>query len=543
MSDPSSLNRPLQFYCTAGKGMEQFLAAEVQKKLAAYDVDHVTGKVFFSTSADIRDVLGLKSAERLFLLLRRAPPISQTGKTGRASAFIGEQVIGPCQVWTERLSEWLRLRAAVEEVEPNPRVGRGRKRKLERGEGEVVACEGVVQVEGQGCEQERRSSVDEWQDSEMSKEDLNEKRRGLAKKGCDFGVESLDSGVDRRDFTLEGWDSKEKRWYLGDERQEGQHLGLQCETEADTALTGASDMEAPLPCSDASQQVEGAVELQPAPVSFRVSCRCSGSLSRVASLQDLSRMIGGAVSKQLGWRVDLRDPDLEVSVHLNDDHCVIGLPLLRSPLASRSDVRTTGLRSTVAWVMASLAEIKPGCCVLDPMCGVGTILLEAAKEYANSFFLGTDIDESQLERAGDNVQFAELSHRIAVIKASVMGIPLPSSSVDAVVCDIPFGRKFGNKSDMAACLPTIVKEMERVLRVGGVLVLLLSPALAASLKKICLPPPANPATQPPQPLPHRTGDPPPVLLPLLEFQSSHRVSLGVTDALILKYRKCSISMR
>lgn len=40
-------------------------------------------------------------------------------------------------------------------------------------------------------------------------------------------------------------------------------------------------------------------------------------------------------------------------------------------------------------------------------------------------------------------------------------IPLSDSRVDVVVCDLPFGRKFGNKVDMAAKLPLILTEMER----------------------------------------------------------------------------------
>ncbi|KAJ8361602.1 hypothetical protein SKAU_G00181270 [Synaphobranchus kaupii] len=281
----------------------------------------------------------------------------------------------------------------------------------------------------------------------------------------------------------------------------------------------------------------GVSETRPAPVSFRVWLRASSSVSRMFRFQDLGRIIGVAISKHLGWSVNLREPELELNVHLSDDHCVLGLPLLRLPLASRSYIRTTGLRSTVAWAMASLAEIKPGSCVLDPMCGVGAILLEAAKECPNSLFLGMDIDESQLEKARDNVQFAELTERVEVIKSSVMAIPVPPCSVDAVICDIPFGRKFGSKTDMAARLPTIVKEMERVLRVGGALVLLLSPALASDLKRICHPQPAVPVSRPGEPPQQRTGDPPSLLVPSLELQSTHRVSLGTADALIHKYSK------
>lgn len=97
-------------------------------------------------------------------------------------------------------------------------------------------------------------------------------------------------------------------------------------------------------------------------------------------------------------------------------------------------------------------------------------------------------------------------------------IPLSDGRVDAVVCDLPFGRKFGTKVDMAAKLPLILTEMERfvspqiawnrqhfillyqwkcfyydlsvwcfffrVLCVGGTLVLLLSPQLSCLMKKL-----------------------------------------------------------
>lgn len=49
---------------------------------------------------------------------------------------------------------------------------------------------------------------------------------------------------------------------------------------------------------------------------------------------------------------------LQVNVYLSDDHCLLGFPLTRLPLANRSYIKTTGLRSTVAWAMASLAQIQ-----------------------------------------------------------------------------------------------------------------------------------------------------------------------------------------
>ncbi len=55
-----------------------------------------------------------------------------------------------------------------------------------------------------------------------------------------------------------------------------------------------------------------------------------------------------------------------------------------------------------------------------------------------------------------------LNYLLACVPSSVCAeLPLPSASVDAVVCDLPFGRKFGTKTNMAANLPLILTEMER----------------------------------------------------------------------------------
>ncbi|KAI4813313.1 hypothetical protein KUCAC02_024645 [Chaenocephalus aceratus] len=215
----------------------------------------------------------------------------------------------------------------------------------------------------------------------------------------------------------------------------------------------------------------------PAAVTFRISCKCTGSLSRYYSQQEVSRVIGVGLSRLMGWKADLKNPQLEVNVYLSDDNCLVGFPLTRLPLANRSYIKTTGLRSTVAWAMASLAQIQPGFCVVDPMCGVGTILIEAAQEHQDVCFLGMDIDDGQLKKANENVEFAELGNRMHLLKASSMTLPLPSSTVDAVVCDLPFGRKFGTKTDMAANLPQ-----------SSVSVVpwffLLSPQLSCVLKKL-----------------------------------------------------------
>ncbi|NXA26274.1 THUM2 protein, partial [Ibidorhyncha struthersii] len=294
--------------------------------------------------------------------------------------------------------------------------------------------------------------------------------------------------------------------------------------------------------------------------SFRVSCRCSGAIAKMLPSQEIGRAVGIALMKQCGWRADLRDPDLEIFVHLNDIHTVVGIPLFRLPLANREYIKTAGLRSTIAWAMASLAEISAGAFVLDPMCGLGTILLEAAKEWPEAYYWGADISDSQLEGADVNIRTAGLMDKIELLKASVKALPLPSESFDAVISDIPFGKKFKITKDIQL-LPDILQEMERVLRVGGTIVLLLSQDLHKCMDGItkCA------ENDSPNVISDDTSEPAaakalnvdgnsfslvngveesclssrPMCFGSLVPDGVHGVSLGKTDAFIYKYRKIS----
>ncbi|KAM6221150.1 U6 snRNA (guanine-N(2))-methyltransferase THUMPD2 [Rhynchocyon petersi] len=296
--------------------------------------------------------------------------------------------------------------------------------------------------------------------------------------------------------------------------------------------------------------VEKAVVGHKEVVTFRVSCRCSGAVGKTFTAQEVERVIGVALMKQLGWKANLRNPNLEVFVHLNDVYSLVGIPIFRVPLASRSYIRTAGLRSTVAWAMASLAEIKAGTFVLDPMCGLGTILLEAANEWPDVYYMGADVSDSQLLGACDNLKAAGLNDKIELLKVSAIELPLASESIDTIISDIPFGKKFKLKKD----IKSILQEMERVLRVDGTVVLLLSEDHHRHFKdceesshtdepgiKTCLTPKGQNNTSEIVSSSSQASNqggldkmsPFGSLVPV----ECYKVSLGKTDAIITKYRK------
>ncbi|XP_068588003.1 THUMP domain-containing protein 2 [Cebidichthys violaceus] len=507
MSEPESEGSLVRYYCTAGNGMERFLIGEAKKKLAAEDVCQTAGKVLFSSSAGIHRVSELKAAERLFLLLKRDSPVRLSAHSGpaKAASELQSRVLGDVSQWTGAAATWSRLQGELSDRRTTvrtPRREEGRGREEGRRQGDEEGSGGTCGVEAQRMTTKRRRDEEEKESSSADKRRTSERQRGYEE---DDGRQGMSAG---RDHGVETDDMTEDK----------------VEHAKPTAGRPQPSRTEPDPSG-------------PDRLSFRVSCKCTGSLSRYFSSQEVSRVIGGGLSRLLGWKADLKNPQLEVNVSLSDDHFLLGFPLTRLPLANRSYMKTTGLRSTVAWAMASLAHIQPGSRVVDPMCGVGTILIEAAQEHQAACFLGLDVDDGQLQKANENVEFAELPNRIQLLKASSMMLPLPSASVDAVVCDLPFGRKFGTKAEMAANLPLILKEMERVLRIGGTLVLLLTPQLSCLLKNLLAQKDSGPeSNQETEPQSGLQLSPPPPRCSLLH-QETLRVSLGAIDGLIHKYVK------
>ncbi|XP_051815857.1 THUMP domain-containing protein 2 isoform X2 [Acanthochromis polyacanthus] len=581
MAEPRSEEDLIRYFCTAGNGMEPFLMEEVKKKLAAEDVCQLPGKVLFSSSAGIDKISDLKAAERLFLLLKQDSPlrISAHTSSAKAASVLQYRLLGDKNQWTGAVMTWSRLQgelAGSRTTARTPSSALGLMIKIEEGRG----SRGKEEEEG-SCLVESRKSPEEQREEENGNERLKsgeqngtrtlEKKRKrnheeeeeeAERKNVEKG-KSAERGRRREEEAETGMDVEFNSYHGTDVNQSTTDLENNVESSSRTmdfterlqnVNTCGDKDQTPLIVGKSKPELSSSI-----PVSFRISCKCTGSLSRCFSAQEVSSVMGAGLSRLLGWKVDLKNPQLEINVYLGDDLCLLGIPLTRSPLAKRSYIKTTGLRSTVAWAMTCLAHIQPGSRVIDPMCGAGTILIEAAQEHEAACFLGLDIDDGQLQKASENTAFAELGHRIHLLKASSLALPLTSSSVDAVICDLPFGRKFGTKTDMAANLPLILAEMERsvllikiVLCVGGTLVLLLSPQLSFLLKKVLTGPSSHQEAKPPpgtenSPSPsvcatkqQAKASPQLSLLPRLSslrHEATFRVSLGAIDGLIHKYVK------
>ncbi|XP_023974600.1 THUMP domain-containing protein 2 isoform X1 [Physeter macrocephalus] len=487
----SGLAAGARFFCTAGRGLEPFLMREVRSRLAATQVEYISGKVFFTTCSDLNMLKKLKSAERLFLLIKKQLPfnVSSVSK-GKIFNEMQRLTNDDPESWLNAISIWKNLlELDAKKVKLSQKNANPLKRKV--GENDIIAKK---------LKTERMQEIQE-------------------KKECQLEKQIEEETLEQGNFTT-------KRDKSQEELQNGGAEAVDTHNQND--------------------------------LTFRVSCRCSGAIAKTFTAQEVGRVIGIALMKQFGWKADLRNPNLEIFIHLSDIYSVVGIPVFRVPLASRAYIKTAGLRSTVAWAMASLAEIKAGAVVLDPMCGLGTILLEAAKEWPDVYYVGADVSDSQLLGACDNLKAAGLKDKIELLKVSVIELPLPSESVDIIISDIPFGKKFKLGKD----IKHIIQEMERVLRVGGTIVLLLSEDHQRRLKGCeessvplnskgsrtdkpgsteCLNPEGKAAISEPVSSSFAASnqeclDRMPPLGSLVPVEC-YRVSLGKTDALIYKYKK------
>ncbi|XP_036026890.1 THUMP domain-containing protein 2 isoform X2 [Onychomys torridus] len=549
-SDPAAAGG-VRFFCTAGRGLEPFLMREVHARLEATQVEYISGKVFFTTCSDLSSMKKLKSAERLFLLIKKQLPIAAPSlRKGKILNEMQRLINDDPGSWLKATSLWKKL---LEQDTKGEKVSQRNTNPLKRkvGEDEIVSA------------------------------------KKLKLEGIELAEESHREG--QRDRLPE------------DSREQGDAL-----TEADGLQEQGLQNDMAKAADTQSQE----------DLTFRVSCRCSGNMGKAFTAQDrlLSVLfgptpVGGSMSAWVQQPASTRQPNeaemshpnwshvaraegvicseiavafsmvftcvtntfirnyflecyvKKIFVHLSDAYSVVGIPLFRVPLASRTYIQTAGLRSTIAWAMASVAEIKAGALVLDPMCGLGTTLVEAAEEWPDVYYMGADVSDTQLRGAGDNLKAAGLTDKIDLLKASVTELPLPSQSVDVIISDIPFGKKFKLGKD----IKSILQEMERVLCVGGAMVLLLSEDHHRHLRDCggnSIPPTSQGNITDPEMRmllnPDKRSGTSDTALPSQKAGSSQcpsrvvpcgslvpvecfKVSLGKTDAFICKYKKAPAS--
>jgi len=195
--------------------------------------------------------------------------------------------------------------------------------------------------------------------------------------------------------------------------------------------------------------------------------------------------------------VDKEQPDIRIHAYLNRDDVVLSLDLSGDALHMRGYREDTGkapLRETLAAAIVLRSGWQKGSPLVDPMCGSGTLLIEAAqmeaqiapqlyrlhwgfdfwqghnqaawekvkeealalaeaeKQRENSpHFYGFDLDHRVLQKAKQNAKNAGVAHLMQWQQGDVAAIKNPSPNVaGTVICNPPYGERLGTTPALIA---------------------------------------------------------------------------------------------
>ena len=210
--------------------------------------------------------------------------------------------------------------------------------------------------------------------------------------------------------------------------------------------------------------------------SFRVTTRRTGEHS-FTSL-DVQRMAGAALIERHGCAVDLKSFELEVRVDVYDATCLVSLQQTRVALSKRyrrAYQPRAALKATVAYALLHLARLEEwDGALLDPFCGSGTILMEAAQALPRLRLFGSDLNADAVDGARQNAETAGLADRLHLRQADAreLSAAYPDEKFSAIVTNPPYGVRVGQHMDFPRLYRLFLEEAYRVLEPGGVLVVL-----------------------------------------------------------------------
>ena len=193
--------------------------------------------------------------------------------------------------------------------------------------------------------------------------------------------------------------------------------------------------------------------------------------------------------------VDTRQPDIPIHGHLTDRDVTLYLDTTGEPLFKRGQRLATGeapLRENLAAGILRLAGWAPGTPMLDPMCGSGTILLEAAhmaldiapglgrhfalEKFKNFYrrrwwelwkqtaarqkaklplpIYGSDLSANVLKAVQANLTAAGLEKVVNLKQANVLDISAPAKE-GIIVSNPPYGVRLGEQQALAEFYPKL----------------------------------------------------------------------------------------
>ncbi len=216
------------------------------------------------------------------------------------------------------------------------------------------------------------------------------------------------------------------------------------------------------------------------PPTFAVTASFVGK--RNYSTDEIKLAVAAGVEHSHGWSYSADDgaADLNLRVFIEHEVAFVGVRLGQTALHARPyklEHLAGSLKPPVAAALIHLAGAAAGLRLVDPCCGAGTVLIEAA--LLGLAARGGDLDPAAVAAAQRNVAAAAVS--VSVEQWDAAALPLADGSADRAVTNLPWGRQVVADGALATLYRQTLAELGRVLVPGGqAATLTTSPALVAA---------------------------------------------------------------
>lgn len=208
--------------------------------------------------------------------------------------------------------------------------------------------------------------------------------------------------------------------------------------------------------------------------SFRVSTEQAGETG--LTRREIQGAAGAVIQGRYGTAVDLEQFQFQVRVELCGSRVVIGLQRTERSLGKRvrrTRSLRTGIKPTIAAAMLRIAGAQRGSGrLLDPLCGAGTIPLEAKRINPSLEVYASDWDDDTLNVARRTVLDHDLKVWLRPADARDLSA-VYTEPFDFIVTDPPYGVRQARRTNIRALYRNLVRSFEQVLASAGRIVLVI----------------------------------------------------------------------
>ena len=194
--------------------------------------------------------------------------------------------------------------------------------------------------------------------------------------------------------------------------------------------------------------------------------------------------------------VDAKNPDLLINVHIHQDRCILSLDSSGASLHRRGYRQAVGsapLKETLAAALLNMADWNASLAFLDPLCGSGTLPIEAGLKSLNiapgsfrkkfgfeswldfdeklwqkllmaarngrtsrieALISGSDRDPDVLSQAQSNAARCGIEKQISFTQTQLSQIEAPGDC-GLIICNPPYGERLGDPQELGELYKTL----------------------------------------------------------------------------------------